>query len=100
MSLRVVFMGTPEFAVPSFDAIRAAGHRILRVYTQPPRPAGRGRRPRPGAVHRAAAASGIDAHTPSTLEGERLPPRLDAIVVAAYAFSCRPPFLPPRGAAA
>ena len=74
MSLRVVFMGTPEFAVPSFDAIRAAGHRILRVYTQPPRPAGRGRRPRPGAVHRAAAASGIDARTPSTLEGERLPP--------------------------
>ena len=99
MSLRVVFMGTPEFAVPSFDAIRAAGHRILRVYTQPPRPAGRGRRPRPGAVHRAAAASGIDARTPSTLKGERLPPRLDAIVVVAYGLLLPPAILsaPRRG---
>ena len=99
MSLRVVFMGTPEFAVPSFDAIRAAGHRILRVYTQPPRPAGRGRRPRPGAVHLAAAAAGVDARTPSTLEGERLPPRLDAIVVAAYGLLLPPAVLaaPRRG---
>ena len=40
--MRVVFMGSPEFSVPAFSAILAAGHDILCVYTQPPRPAGRG----------------------------------------------------------
>ena len=49
--MRVVFMGTPGFAVPSLDALVAAGHEVARVYTQPPRPAGRGKRDRPSPVH-------------------------------------------------
>ncbi len=84
MSLRLAFMGTSDFAVPSFEAIRAAGHDIVAVYTQPPRPAGRGKRLRPSAVGCAAAAAGIDVRTPKSLKGQTLPPALDAVVVAAY----------------
>ena len=99
MSLRVVFMGTPDFAAPSLDAIRAAGHRILRVYTRPPRPAGRGRRPRPSPVHRAAAAAGLDVRTPASLEGETLPAGVDAVVTVAYGVLLPPSVLaaPRRG---
>jgi methionyl-tRNA formyltransferase len=42
MSLRIVFMGTPDFSVPALEAIHGAGHDVLAVYSQPPRPAGRG----------------------------------------------------------
>ena len=52
--LRVVFMGTPDFAVPTLAAIVAAGHQVAAVYTQPPRPAGRGMDERKSAVHRFA----------------------------------------------
>ncbi len=84
MSLRLVFMGTPAFALPAFEALRAAGHRIARAYTQPPRPAGRGRRARPGAVARAAHAAGVETRWPESLKDETLPPGLDAAVVCAY----------------
>ena len=77
-------MGTPAFALPAFEALRAAGHRIARVYTQPPRPAGRGRRARPGAVARAAHAAGVETRWPESLKDETLPPGLDAAVVCAY----------------
>ena len=52
--LRLAFMGTPDFAVPSLTALAAAGHDIACVYSQPPRPAGRGQKERPSPVHRCA----------------------------------------------
>ena len=68
--LRVVFMGTPEFAVPTLAGIVAAGHQVVAVYTQPPRPAGRGMADRTSAVHRLAADAGLHVLTPSSLKGE------------------------------
>ncbi len=50
MSLRIIYMGTPDFAVPALRALAEAGHEILCVYTQPPRPAGRGKRLMPSPV--------------------------------------------------
>ncbi|CAI9119401.1 methionyl-tRNA formyltransferase [Brytella acorum] len=62
--MRLIFMGTPEFAVPALHALRDAGHDIIAVYTQPPRPAGRGKALRRSPVHEAAAALGIAVRTP------------------------------------
>ncbi|MBX9588970.1 MAG: methionyl-tRNA formyltransferase [Hyphomonadaceae bacterium] len=66
--LRVVFMGTPEFAVPTLAGIVAAGHQVVAAYTQPPRPAGRGLDARKAAVHRFADRAGIPVRTPQTLK--------------------------------
>jgi methionyl-tRNA formyltransferase len=65
--MRVVFMGTPDFSVPALRALSAAGHEILCVYSQPPRPAGRGQAPRPTAVAKAAAEMGLPVRNPLTL---------------------------------
>ncbi|MGF1553878.1 MAG: methionyl-tRNA formyltransferase [Paracoccaceae bacterium] len=65
--MRVVFMGTPAYAVPTLDALVEAGHDVAAVYTQPPRPAGRGRRERPSPVAEAAARHGLDVRTPERL---------------------------------
>jgi methionyl-tRNA formyltransferase len=65
--MRIVFMGTPDFAVPALDALVAAGHEIAAVYTQPPRPAGRGQAPRQSAVARRAVALGLPLCHPATL---------------------------------
>ena len=66
--MRIVFMGTPDFAVPTLDALVAAGHDVVAVYTQPPRPAGRGKAL---TAHRRssarAEASGIEVRTPLSL---------------------------------
>ncbi len=64
--MRVIFMGTPEFSVPALRAI-AARHDVVAVYSQPPRAAGRGQKPRPSAVHRAAEELGIEVRTPLRL---------------------------------
>ena len=56
--LRLAFMGTPDFAVPSLTALAAAGHDIACVYSQPPRPVGRGQKERPSPVHRYAVSRG------------------------------------------
>lgn len=64
MALRIAFMGTPEFAARSLATIAGAGHEIVRVYTQPPRPAGRGQNPRKSPVHELAEAFGIEVATP------------------------------------
>ena len=64
MTLRVVFMGTPEFSVPALSEIVAAGHDVTAVYAQPPRPAGRGMEPRKSPVHRFAESAGIPVFTP------------------------------------
>ncbi|GBQ15684.1 methionyl-tRNA formyltransferase [Swaminathania salitolerans] len=65
--MRLVFMGTPDFAVPVLEALRAQQHEIVQVYTQPPRPAGRGKALRPSPVHRAAEAAGIPVRCPTRL---------------------------------
>ena len=69
MTLRVVFMGTPEFSVPALSEIIAAGHEVIAVYAQPPRPAGRGMEARKSPVHRFAEAAGISVLTPTSLKG-------------------------------
>ena len=66
--LRIIFMGTPDFAVPTLQAILAAGHEIVAVYTQPPRPAGRGMGTRKSPVHLAADAAGLTVLTPESLK--------------------------------
>lgn len=68
MPLRIVFMGTPDFSVQALEAIHAAGHEIVAVYSQPPRPAGRGMAERPSPVHAKAEALGIPVRTPRTLK--------------------------------
>ncbi len=67
-SLGVVFMGTPDFAVPALSAILKAGHRVVAVYSQPPSRAGRGRSLRPSAVHAAAEQHRIPVFTPKSLK--------------------------------
>ena len=65
--MRLIFMGTPDFALPPLDALVAAGHSIAAVYTQPPRPAGRGQAPRPSPVQRRAETLGLPVRHPVTL---------------------------------
>ncbi|RMD93423.1 MAG: methionyl-tRNA formyltransferase, partial [Alphaproteobacteria bacterium] len=65
--MRLVFMGTPDFAVPALEALAGAGHEIAAVYTQPPRPAGRGKRPRPSPVQARAEAMGLEVRHPASL---------------------------------
>ena len=65
--MKIVFMGTPDFAVPVLDAL-ARAHQILAVYTQPPRPAGRGKADRPSPVHTRAVELGLPVHHPVTLK--------------------------------
>jgi methionyl-tRNA formyltransferase len=66
--MKLVFMGTPDFAVVTLKALVAAGHEILAVYSQPPRPAGRGQGLRPSPVQDYAAAHGIEVRTPLSLK--------------------------------
>ena len=71
MPLRVIFMGTPDFSVPTLRAITSAGHRVVAVYTQPPRPAGRrGLELTPSPVQREAERLGLPMRTPASLKGE------------------------------
>jgi methionyl-tRNA formyltransferase len=65
--MRLVFMGTPDFAVPALEALVSAGHEVAAVYTQPPRPAGRGQRDRPSPVQARAEALGLPVRTPRSL---------------------------------
>src|SRR6185437_5306885 len=66
-AMRIIFMGSPEFAVPSLDALVEAGNEVVAVYAQPPRPAGRGKADRKTAVHERADELGIEVRTPRTL---------------------------------
>jgi methionyl-tRNA formyltransferase len=82
-------MGTPEFAVAALDALVAAGHEIACVYCQPPRPAGRGKKPRPSPVQARAEALGLHVRHPGSLKGPEEQAAFaalgaDAAVVAAY----------------
>ncbi|MEM6664142.1 MAG: methionyl-tRNA formyltransferase [Pseudomonadota bacterium] len=85
--MRLVFMGSPDFSVPVLQALMAAGHQIVRVYAQPPRPAGRGKALRPCAVHAAANAAALDVETPERFRDaveDFAALDLDAAVVVAY----------------
>jgi methionyl-tRNA formyltransferase len=68
--MKLVFAGTPEFAVPALDALHAAGHEIVAVFTQPDRPAGRGRKLQASPVAQRAEALGIPVHKPLKLHAE------------------------------
>ncbi len=67
--MRIIFMGTPDFSVPALEALHAAGHEIACVYTQPPRPAGRGKKDRPSPVQARAEALGLPVRHPARLKG-------------------------------
>ncbi len=87
--MRLVFMGTPDFAVPALDALIAAGQEVVCVYSQPPRPAGRGHKKRRSPVHAFADGRGIKVRTPANLrdaDAQLAFAALDAdiAVVAAY----------------
>jgi len=89
MSLRLIFMGTPDFAVPTLLATARAGHRIVATYTRAPKPAGRGLAVEPTPVAREAERLGIPVFTPATLKGpdaetEMRAHNADAAVVVAY----------------
>lgn len=87
--MRLVFMGSPDFAVPALDALAAAGHEIVCVYAQPPRPKGRGQKETPCPVHARAAALGLPVRTPLSMRGDEELSAfraldLDVCVVAAF----------------
>ena len=105
MSLRLVFMGTPDFAVPTLVEIVGRGHDVTAVYTRAPRPAGRGMEARPSPVEREARRFGLAVLTPATLrtaeaEAAMRAHRADAAVVVAYGLILPKPILDafPRGA--
>ncbi|MFM2044163.1 MAG: hypothetical protein RLY86_2739 [Pseudomonadota bacterium] len=98
MALRLAFMGTPEFSVSILDALVAAGHHVACVYSQPPRPAGRGHKLQPSPVHRRAEELGISVRTPKSLrkgpeQAEFAALDLDVAVVAAYGLILPQPVL-------
>jgi methionyl-tRNA formyltransferase len=102
--MRLVFMGTPDFAVSTLKALIEAGHDIACVYSQPPRPAGRGMAERPSPVHAFAASKGIEVRTPLSLKEPAEQERFaalgaDAAVVVAYGLLLPKPVLdaPKRG---
>jgi methionyl-tRNA formyltransferase len=90
LPLRIIFMGTPAYAVPTLQALHEAGHEIAAVYSQPPRPAGRrGLELKPSPVHEAAERLGIPVFTPKSLKSDEEQAAFkaleaDAAVVVAY----------------
>ncbi len=87
--MRLAFMGTPEFAVPSLAELIASGHDIVAVYSQPPRPKGRGQKLTPSPVHDFAEAMGLPVFTPETMKADEAIATfrsldLDAACVVAY----------------
>ncbi len=91
-------MGSPEFAVPSLDALVGAGHAVLAAYCQPPRPAGRGKAERKTVIHQRADQLGIQIRTPKSLKSEDEQARFRALdadmaIVAAYGLILPRPIL-------
>jgi methionyl-tRNA formyltransferase len=98
LPLRLVFMGTPDFAVPTLVELAGAGHQIVAVYSRPPQPAGRGLAPQPSAVARQAERLGLPIVTPTTLRGDDATAAMrahgaDAAVVVAYGLILPKPVL-------
>lgn len=89
MSLRVIFMGTPDFAVPTLTEIIGQGHEVVSCYTRAPAQAGRGLELKPSPVHKAAERFGIPVFTPATLKSSEAAEQIashqaDVAVVVAY----------------
>ena len=87
--MKLAFLGTPDFSVPVLAALLEAGHDVVCVYSQPPRPAGRGHKERPSPVHALADQRGIPVRTPKSLKSAEEQAAfaaldLDVAVVAAY----------------
>ena len=98
MSLRLVFMGTPDFSVPILAALIEAGHDVVCAYSQPPRPAGRGQKERPTPVHAFADSRGIPVRTPKSLRTPEAQAEFSALeadfaIVAAYGLILPKPVL-------
>jgi methionyl-tRNA formyltransferase len=98
MSLRIVFMGTPDFSVPMLAEIIGAGHEVVAAYSQPPRPAGRGNQERKSPVHVYAEAAGLPVHTPKSLRHAEAQAifsahKADVAVVVAYGLILPKPVL-------
>ncbi|MEA3068500.1 MAG: methionyl-tRNA formyltransferase [Sphingomonadales bacterium] len=96
--MRIIFMGSPDFAVPSLEALVEAGHDVVAAYAQLPRPAGRGKSERKTAVHERAEQLGIEVRTPRTLRDADEQSRFRALdadlaVVAAYGLILPKPIL-------
>ena len=87
--MRLAFMGTPDFSVPVLSELIANGHEVVAVYTQPPRPAGRGKKLRPSPVHRLAETLGLPVRTPVNFKDDTARAAfadldLDVAIVVAY----------------
>src|ERR1700744_4265693 len=98
MTLRLAFMGTPDFAVPTLAELLAQGHDIAAVYSQPPRPKGRGMTLEPSPVHLFAQKAGLAVRHPVSLKGEAEQAEfaaldLDAAIVVAYGLLLPKPIL-------
>jgi methionyl-tRNA formyltransferase len=98
MPLRLIFMGTPDFAVPTLLKLAAAGHEIAAVYTRAAKPAGRGMDLQPTPIEREARQLGLAVHTPSTLKSTEAAAAFrahnaDAAVVVAYGLILPKPIL-------
>src|SRR3954451_1917371 len=96
--MRIIFMGSPDFAVPILNALVGAGHEVVAAYSQPPRAAGRGKAERKTAVHQRAEQLGIEVRTPRTLRNEAEQERFRALdadmaAVAAYGLILPKPIL-------
>jgi methionyl-tRNA formyltransferase len=96
--MRLIFMGTPDFAVPTLNALVDAGHDVVAVYSQPPRPANRGKKLTPSAVHARAEELGLEVRTPVSLKGAEEQSAFaalnaDAAIVAAYGLLLPQPIL-------
>jgi methionyl-tRNA formyltransferase len=88
-SLRIAFMGTPDFSVPALKNLIDSDHKVVCVYSQPPRPKGRGQHVQPSPVHETAQAAGIEVRTPTNFKKDEdiaafMALELDVAVVAAY----------------
>jgi methionyl-tRNA formyltransferase len=96
--MRLIFMGTPDFAVPTLIELAAAGHEIAAVYTRAPKPAGRGMELQASPVEREARRLGLSVHTPKTLKDDAAQAAFrahhaDAAVVVAYGLILPKPIL-------
>src|ERR1700743_3188479 len=98
MTLRIAFMGTPDFAGPTLAELIGQGHDVAAVYSQPPRPKGRGYETEPSPVHTFASTAGIEVRTPLSLKGAEAQAAfaaldLDAAIVGAYGLLLPKPIL-------
>lgn len=95
---KIVFMGTPAFALPSLKALHSSEHEVVAVYSQPPRPAGRGQKETPSPIHSFALENNIPVYTPVSLKSAEAQEefanlKADVAVVAAYGLLLPKPIL-------